>query len=85
MFKYEFAVLNVTQLKGKRIEGTRDYDLKVRVTKADEVIFDETVRVRKTTNGVFPEEEIISKRIKSPTLKKELIQEIKTYVKKHKK
>jgi hypothetical protein len=85
VFKYEFAVLNVTQLKGKRIEGTRDYDLKVRVTKADEVIFDETVRVRKTTNGVFPEEEIISKRIKSPTLKKELIQEIKTYVKKHKK
>jgi hypothetical protein len=85
VFKYEFVILNVTQLKGKRIEGTRDYDLKVRVTRADELVFEETVRVRKTVNGIFPEEEIISKKIKSQTLKKELIQEIKAYVKKHKK
>jgi hypothetical protein len=85
MYKYEFAVLSVSQLKGKRIEGTRDYDLKVRVTRGDELIFDETVRVRKTTNGIFPEEELISKKIKSPSLKKDLIQEIKAFVKKHKK
>jgi hypothetical protein len=85
VFKYEFAVLNVTQVKGKRIEGTRDYDLKVRVTRADEVVFDETIRVRKTLNGVFPEEEAISRKIKSPSLRKDLIQEIKTYMKKQKK
>lgn len=85
MYKYEFAVLGVNQPKGKRIEGTRDYDLKVRVTKDGEVLFEETIRVRKTTNGVFPEEELISKRIKSPSLKKDLIQEIKTFIKKHKK
>lgn len=85
MYKYEFAVLNVNQPKGKRIEGTRDYDLKVRVTRADEVLFEETIRVRKTTNGVFPEEELIAKKIKSPGLKKDLIQEIKAYIKKHKK
>jgi len=85
VFKYEFVVLNVTQPKGKRIEGTRDYDLKVRVTKADEVVFEETIRVRKTLNGIFPEEETISRKIKSPSLRKDLIQEIKTYMKKQKK
>ncbi len=85
MYKYEFVVLSVNQLKGKRIEGTRDYDLKVRVSKAEEVVFEETIRVRKTSNGVFPEEELITKKIKSPSLKKELIQEIKAFVKKHKK
>lgn len=85
MYKYEFEILNVKQLKGKRIEGTRDYDLKVTVSTANEVIFRETVRVRKTSNGVFPEEEIISKKIKSAALKKEIIQEIKAYIKKYKK
>ncbi|MGI6434719.1 MAG: hypothetical protein ACOX0F_05090 [Syntrophomonadaceae bacterium] len=85
MYKYEFEILNVKQLKGKRIEGTRDYDLKVRVSKANEVIFEETIRVRKTSNGIFPEEEIISKKIKSSALKKDIIQEIKAYIKKHKK
>lgn len=85
MLRYEFEIMHVNQLKGKKIEGTRDYEVKVEMMNDDNVIFQDTVRVRKTTAGVFPDEDLLSRKIKSASLKKDLIQKLKEFVKKQKK
>lgn len=84
MIQYEFQILSITPLKGKKIEGTRDYQVQATVKKDGKVIFDGPVNVRRNTAGIFPEE-VQLKTIKSASVRKELIQELKAFVKKLKK
>ncbi len=82
MADYSFEILKATQMKGHKIEKTKDYEVKVVVKKDDKIMFDDVVKVRKNTQGVYPETELINKKIKSASAKKELLDNLKQYIKK---
>jgi hypothetical protein len=79
---YHFEVLKTTPVKGKKLEGAKDYETRVKVLKDDNsVIFDEVILVRKNKAGVFPETDSF-KKLKSESARKELLNRIKEYFKK---
>lgn len=82
MSSYDFEILGVNQLKGHKIEKTKDYEVRVVVKKDDKELLNEVIRVRKNAIGVYPETEIINKKLKSSTMKKELLEQLKEYIKK---
>jgi hypothetical protein len=45
---------------------------------------DENIRVRKNPAGVFPEQDIIRKKLTAPSMQKELTEKLKKYIKKQK-
>lgn len=82
MSSYDFEILSVNQIKGHKIEKTKDYEVKVIVKKDDKELLNEVIRVRKNAIGVYPETEIINKKLKSSAMKKEVTEKLKEYVKK---
>jgi len=82
MTDYTFEIQSVTQMKGHKIEKTKDYEVKVLVKKDNKVLFKDVVKVRKNILGVYPEMDKINKKIKSASIKKELLGNLKEYVKK---
>ncbi|MGI5921652.1 MAG: hypothetical protein ACOX6I_07955 [Syntrophomonadaceae bacterium] len=80
MTKYDFEILKTEVLN--KIAGTKDYDTRVIITKKDRVIFDDVLKVRKSKSGIFPETDVIKKKISSASIRKELVDEIKEYFKK---
>lgn len=83
MIKYKFEVIEVKPLKGHKIEGSKDYRIKVLITKAENVVFDGVIVVRKNLEGVFPDTDGI--KLVPASLRKEVTKELKEYVKKIKK
>lgn len=83
MVNYNFEVLEVKPLKGHKIEGSRDYRIKVLITKEEKVVFDGVIVVRKNLEGVFPDADTI--KAVPVSLRKDVTKEIKEYVKKIKK
>jgi hypothetical protein len=81
MISYSFEILTTVQMKGHKIEKTRDYEVKVLVRKDEKTIFNDVVKVRKNVQGVYPDTGLINKKIKSAATKKELLDKLKTYVK----
>lgn len=83
MISYKFEVLEVKPLKGHKIEGSRDYRIKVLITKEEKVAFDGVIMVRKNLEGVFPDADAI--KAVPVSFRKEVTKELKEYVKKIKK
>jgi hypothetical protein len=79
---YSFEIVKAEQIKGRKIAKTKDYEVKVLVRKDVKTIFDEVVNVRKNIQGIFPETDLINKKIKSASTKKELLDQIKAFIKK---
>ncbi len=82
MAEYNFEILNATQMKGHKIEKTKDYEVRVLVKKDDKMVFNEVVKVRRNIQGIFPEMDLINKKIKSASAKKELVDKLKQFIKK---
>ena len=82
MVSYSFEILKATQMKGHKIEKTKDYEVQVLVKKDEKTVFNEVVKVRKNVQGIFPETDLINKKIKSAAAKKELLEKLKAYIKK---
>ncbi|NLO21785.1 MAG: hypothetical protein GX119_07270 [Syntrophomonadaceae bacterium] len=82
MINYSFEIVKAEQIKGHKIAKTKDYQVKVLVKKDEKTIFDEVVNVRKNVQGIFPEMDLINKKIKAASTKKELLDQIKSFVKK---
>lgn len=79
---FHFEVLKTTPIKGKKLEGGKDYETRVKVLKDDNsVLFDEVILVRKNKAGIFPDTDPI-KKIKAEAVRKELIHSIKEHFKK---
>lgn len=79
--KVDFEVLKTTPIKGKRLEGGKDYDTRIKVTKDDKIIFDDVVLVRKNKAGIFADPDAF-KKIKTESMRKEIINAIKQHFKK---
>ncbi len=82
MVSYSFEILKAMQIKGHKIEKTKDYEVQVLVKKDEKTLFNDVVKVRKNVQGVYPETELINKKIKSAATKKELLEKLKAYIKK---
>lgn len=82
MTKFEFEILKTEVLKGHKIAGTKDYDTRVIITKDNREIFNDVLKVRKSKSGIFPETDVIKKKISSVAIRKEMVDEIKEYFKK---
>lgn len=82
MLKFNFEILKTEVLKGHKIAGTKDYETKVVITRDEQVIFNDVLKVRKSKSGIFPETDIIKKKLSSASIRKELVDEIKEYFKK---
>lgn len=82
MVSYSFEILKATQMKGHKIQKTKDYEVQVVVKKEDKTVFNDVVKVRKNTQGVYPETDLINKKIKAASAKKELLEKLKEYIKK---
>ncbi len=82
MVSYSFEILKATQIKGHKIEKTKDYEVQVVVKKDEKIVFNDVIKVRKNTQGVYPETELINKKVKSAAAKKELLEKLKAYIKK---
>lgn len=82
MINYSFEIVKSEPIKGHKIAKTKDYQLRVLVKKDDKTIFDEVVNVRKNVQGIFPETDLINKKIKAASAKKELLEQIKAFIKK---
>lgn len=81
MLNYKFEINNTIPLKGHKIEGSKDYETRVIIAKDDKIIFNEIIKVRKNKEGVFPDLEIIRKKISAASTRKELVEKIKEYFK----
>jgi len=79
--KVDFEVLKATPVKGKRLEGAKDYETRIKVTKDDKLIFDEVILVRKNKAGIFPDPDAF-KKIKTESARREIINMIKEHFKK---
>ncbi len=82
MVEYKFEIIEAKPLKGHRIERTTDYGTRVCISKDGKVVFDDVLMVRKNALGVFPDEADIKKKIKTPAMRKELVERLKEYYKK---
>lgn len=79
--KVDFEVLKTTPVKGKKLEGAKDYETRIKVTKEDHVLLDEVIVVRKNKAGIFPDTDAF-KKIKAESVRKEIINMIKDHFKK---
>ena len=79
--KVDFEVLKTTPIKGKKLEGAKDYETRVKVTKDDKLIFEEVLLVRKNKAGIFPDPDAF-KKIKTESVRREIISIIKEHFKK---
>lgn len=79
--KVDFEVLKTTPLKGKKLEGAKDYETRIKVTKDDKLIFDEVLLVRKNKAGIFPDPDAF-KKIKTESVRREIISITKEHFKK---
>ena len=79
--KVDFEVLKITPIKGKKLEGAKDYETRIKAVIDDKVIFDEVILVRKNKAGVFPETEPF-KKIKREADRRDLTNAIKAHFKK---
>lgn len=79
--KVDFEVLKTTPIKGKKLEGAKDYETRVKVTKDDKLIFDDVLLVRKNKAGIFPDPDAF-KKIKTESVRREIISIIKEHFKK---
>ena len=79
--KVDYDILKTIPIKGKKLEGSKDYVTRIKAVLDDKIIFDEIVMVRKNKAGVFPETDSI-KKIKKESVRRELINDIKTHFKK---
>lgn len=84
MTEYRFEVIKTEPLKGQKLAGSKDYLTHVVVVRDGKTIMDENIRVRKNPAGVFPEQDIIRKKLSVPSLQKELNEKLKAYIKKQK-
>lgn len=79
---YHFEILKTIPIKGKKLEGAKDYETRVQVTKDDNsILFDEVILVRKNKAGIFPDTDTF-KKIKSEAARRELLHNIKEHFKK---
>jgi ribosomal protein L21 len=81
LLNYYFEIVKATPLKGHKIEGAKDYATKVRVEKDEKILFDEVIVVRKNKEGVFPDLDMINKKIAAASTRRELTEKIKEYFK----
>ena len=81
MLNYHFEIVKATPLKGHKLEGAKDYATKVRVEKDQKIIFDEVIVVRKNKEGVFPDLDLINKKIAASSTRRELTEKIKEFYK----
>ncbi len=79
--KVDYDILKTIPIKGKKLEGAKDYETRIKAVLDDKIIFDEIVMVRKNKAGVFPETDSF-KKIKKESVRRELINKIKTHFKK---
>ena len=84
MADFKFGVEKVQPVKGHKLEGSKDYDVKVTIDQDKKIIFDGVIIVRKTKGGVFPDSTAINKLIKDSTIKKQLEAKIKQFIKEQK-
>ena len=84
MTEYRFEIIKSEPLKGQKLTGSKDYVTHVVVIRDGKTIMDENIRVRKNPAGIFPEQDVIRKKITAPSLQKELNEKLKTYIKKQK-
>lgn len=84
MAEFKFNVEKVQPVKGHKLEGTKDYDVKVTIDQNKKVVFDGVIIVRKTKGGVFPDLTAINKLIKDSAIKRQLEARIKQFVKEQK-
>ena len=81
MLNYHFEIVKTIPLKGHKIEGSKDYETRVKIEKDGKTIFDEVIVVRKNNEGVFPDLALINKKIAAASTRRELIEKIKEYFK----
>jgi hypothetical protein len=84
MTEYRFEIVKVEPLKGHKLAGSKDYTIHVLITRDGKPLLDENLRVRKNPAGVFPEQDIIRKKLTTPSIQKELTERLKSYIKKQK-
>jgi hypothetical protein len=84
MVEYRFEIIKAEPLKGRKLEGSNDYITHVQVIRDGKTLMDENIRVRKNPAGVFPEQDIIRKKLTAPSMQKELTEKLKKYIKKQK-
>jgi hypothetical protein len=82
MIKFNFEIIKTEILKGHKIAGTKDYETRIIITRDDRVIFNDIIKVRKSKSGIFPETDVLKKKIASAVIRKELVDELKEYFKK---
>lgn len=81
MLNYKFEIINAIPLKGHKIEGSKDYETRVTIEKDGKVIFNEMIKVRKNLEGVFPDQDLIRKKVAAVSTRKELVEKLKEYFK----
>jgi len=81
LLNYKFEIINTIPLKGHKIEGSKDYETRATIDKDGKVIFNEIIKVRKNKEGVFPDLDLIRKKIAATSTRKELVEKIKEYYK----
>jgi hypothetical protein len=84
LLNYHFEIIKTTPLKGHKIEGTKDYETKVKIEKDEKIIFDEVIVVRKNKEGVFPDLTLANKKIAATSTRRELAEKLKEYFKRQK-
>jgi hypothetical protein len=82
MIEYKFEIIKTEPLKGQKLAGSKDYITHVLVIRDGKTLMDENIRVRKNPAGVFPEQDIIRKKLSAPSMQKELMEKLKHYIKK---
>lgn len=82
MIRYEFHIEGVEPLKGSKITGAKDYQTKVIVYRDETVIYEDTIKVRKNKEGIFPDPAALEDRRLSRSLRKDLSKNLKEYIKK---
>lgn len=81
MLNYHFEIVKTTPLKGHKIQGTKDYETRVKVEKDEKIIFEGVIMVRKNKEGVFPDLDLVNKKIAATSTRRELAEKIKEYFK----
>jgi len=81
LLTYHFEIIKATPLKGHKIQGTKDYETKVTITKNEKLIFDEVITIRKNKEGVFPDLTLAGKKIAAASTRRELEEKLKEYFK----
>lgn len=84
MIEYRFEIIKSEPLKGQKVAGSKDYLTRVIVNRDGKILMDEPIRVRKNPAGIFPEQDIIRKKLTTPSMQKELTDKLKAYIKKQK-